>query len=170
MLMYVPLQPAPERAVFLPNRYADVISQLYRKLKYTRSFDKHSGKQGLIPSSVTINRKPSMGRIQIKVQQPGRDLADIIARLQHQVHLEGIELMYVDLPLCDPASVAVIDDLRALGLFYGGIIIERGGGDMLRMQGLINARIAPNAELISNQSGRELLDFVLSDARDVGAV
>ena len=121
-------------------------------------------------SSITVNQKPSLGIVQIKVHQAGRDLQDAIERCQRQFRLEGFAAMYVDLQLCDPASAAIFEELRALGLFYGGVLIERGGGDVLRMQGLIDARIAPNAELISSQSGKELLNFVLSDARDVGAI
>ncbi len=170
MLMYVPLQPAPERTVFVPERYSDIVSRLYQQLKYTRSFKKYDKKPHAAKSSVTVNRKPGLGIVQINVRQAGRDLPDAIERDRRQFRSEGIEAIYVDLPLCDPASAAVVEELRAMGLFYGGVLIERGGGDMLRMQGLIDACIAPNAELISSQGGRELLDFVLSDARDVGAI
>ena len=169
-LMYVPLQPAPERTVFVPERYRDTVGNLYQRLKYTRSFKEYDKKPHAAKSSVTVNRKPGLGIVQITVQKAGRDLPDAIERDRRQFHSEGFEVIYVDLPLCDPASAAIVEKLRALGMFYGGILIERGGGDVLRMQGLIDAHIAPNAELISNQSGRELLDFVLSDARDVGAI
>ena len=170
ILMYVPLQPAPERAVFAPERYRDTIGQLYKQVKYARSFKKYDKKSPAAKSSVTVNRKPGLGIVQIKVQQAGRDLPATIERDRRQFHSEGFATMYVDLPLCDPASAAIVEELRALGLFYGGVLIERGGGDVLRMQGLIDAHIAPDAELISSQNGRELLDFVLSDARDVGAI
>jgi hypothetical protein len=169
-LMYVPLQPAPERTIFVPERYRDIIGHLYQRVKYTRSFEKYDKKPHAAKSYVAVNRKPGLGIVQIMVQQAGRDLPDAIERDRRQFRSEGFATMYVDLPLCDPASAAIVEELRDLGLFYGGVLIERGGGDMLRMQGLIDACIAPNAELISNQSGRELLDFVLADARDVGAV
>jgi serine/threonine-protein kinase RsbW len=169
-LMYVPLQPAPERIVFVPERYHDTIGYLYQQLKYTRSFKEYDKKPHAAKSSVAVNRKPGMGIVQINVQQTGRDLPDAIERGWRQFHSEGFAVMYVDLPLCYPASATIVDDLRALGLFYGGVLIEHGGGDVLRMQGLIDAHIAPDAELISSQNGRELLDFVLSDARDVGVI
>jgi hypothetical protein len=68
---------------------------------------------------------------------------------------------------CDPTSTAIVDELWALGLFYGGVLIERGGGDVLRMQDLLDAHIAPDVKLISSQNGRDMLNFMLSDARDV---
>lgn len=78
--------------------------------------------------------------------------------------------MYVDLSLGDPASVLLVDDLRSLGLFYGGVILERGGTDILRLQCLINANIKPDASVLADDHCRMLLDFVMSDARKVGAV
>lgn len=170
MLIYVPLRPAPERTVFIPKRYVDIISRLYKQLKYIRLMKETENSRIKKPSSVTIIKKQGLGIAQIQVKQPGHDLADMIARLQKQVRIEGIEVMYVDLPLCDPDSATLIEDLRSLGLFYGGVVIERGGGDMLRLQGLLNAHIAPNADIIVSQNGRDLLDLVMGDARDVGAV
>ena len=170
MLMYVPLYPAPERAVYVSERYHDVILNLYKRLKYTRLLKKHAKSQSTIPSSFTINKKSGLGIVQVRVQQAGYDLPDTIASLQHQFRLEGMEAMYVDLPLCDPVSSMTVEGLRSLRFFYGGVIVERGGGDSLRMQCLIDARIAPDMNLIEIQSGRDLLSFVLADARDVGAI
>jgi serine/threonine-protein kinase RsbW len=170
MLMYVPLRPAPERTVFIPERYADIISHLYKQLKYIRLMKEAENSRSTKPASVTIVKKPGLGIAQVKVHQPGYDLPDITMRLQQQFRLEDVGAMYVDLPLWDPASATLVEDLRSLGLFYGGVVIERGGGDLLRLQGLLNAHIAPDADIIVSQSGRELLDFVMGDARDVGAV
>jgi serine/threonine-protein kinase RsbW len=170
MLMYVPLRPAPERTVFIPERYVDIISRLYKQLKYIRLMKEAENSRSTKPASVTIVKKPGLGIAQVKVHQPGYDLPDITMRLQQQFRLEDVGAMYVDLPLWDPASATLVEDLRSLGLFYGGVVIERGGGDLLRLQGLLNAHIAPDADIIVSQSGRELLDFVMGDARDVGAV
>ncbi len=170
VFMYVPLRPAPERTIYLPERYHDVIFNLYKRLKYTRLLKKHAKSRSTVPSSFTINKKTGMGIVQVRVQQSGLDLTDTIAGLQRQSRCEGFGVMYADLPLCDPASAATVDALRSIGFFYGGVIVERGGGDSLRMQCLIDARIAPDRSLITSQSGRELLDFVLADARDVGAI
>lgn len=170
MLMYVPLRPAPKRAVYLPQRYADIIVDLYKQLKYTRSLKQRLKVQSEKPVSFAITKKSGLGIVQIKVQQAGLDLPDTIASLQRQFRRESYGVMYVDLPLCDPAAAAIIDGLRSFGFFYGGVIVERGGGDALRMQCLIDARIAPNTNVIASQRGKDLLSFVLADAHDVGAI
>jgi len=170
MFMYVPLRPAPPRDVYLPERYADIIGNVYKQLKYARSLARRLKTQSQKSASFSIDKKSGLGIVQIKVRKAGDDLSESIARLNKQARREGYEIVYVDLPLCDPASAATIDGLRSLGFFYGGVVVERGGGDMLRMQSLINAQIAPNAELISSQSGRDILSFVMADARDVGAI
>jgi hypothetical protein len=170
ILMYVPLRPAPERTVYVPKRYVDIVGDLYERLKYKRSMDKQPKAQSEKSSAIAIHKKLGMGIAQIKVQQAGRDLPNAVASLQQQCRLDGVGAMYVDLSLCDPVSTTTVEDLRSLGFFYGGVVIERGGGDVLRMQCLLNARIAPDANLIASQSGRDLLSLVLDDARDVGAM
>jgi|GEM_PF-1507111 len=170
MFMYVPLRPAPTRTVYVPERYIDIVTNLYGRLKYARLVKKTSVGRGKGLTSATIYRKSGMGIFQIRVQQAGDDLPGSIARFYKQARQEGYELIYVDLPLGDTVSTSSIDDLRSLGFFYGGVVVERGGGDALRMQGLIDATIAPDEKLISSQSGKDLLSFVLADARDVGAI
>lgn len=170
MLLYVPLGSAPERIVYIPERYSDIVGDLYKKLKYTRSMERQSNAPEAKPSLISIHRKAGMGIVQVRVHEAGHDLPPIISGLKHRFSQDDVEVMYVDLPLCDPVSAVAVDGLRPLGFFYGGVVVERGGGDALRMQCLINSRIAPDASVIASQSGRELLGFVMSDARDVGAI
>ncbi len=170
VLMYVPLHPAPKRVIYIPERYRSIIQNTYTKLGYERSIrdtDSHSINDQTIMST---NKGSSSGVIQVHVQTPGSDLPECIAKLHQQFRLEGLEVMYVDLPLDNPAAALLIEDLRSQGLFYGGIIMERGGTDKLRLQRLINVNIKPDAAVLTDDYGKRLLDFVISDAQDVGAV
>jgi len=169
-LMYVPLRTAPKRVIYLPKRYCDIIQDMYVKLGYERSVHDADSESSIKSSAISIKKDSGLGIVKINAQRPGHDLPESIARFQQQFRLEGIEAMYVDLPLGDPATVLLVDDLRSLGLFYGGVILERGGTDILRLQGLINANIKPDASLLADDHGKTLLDFVMSDAQKVGAV
>ena len=170
MMIYVPLGSAPERTVYIPERYQDVISGLYGRLKYTRSIKNPVKSRAKQSAAVTVSSKSGMGTVQIKVKQTGQNLLDKIEDLKEQFRKDGTGVVYVDLPLCDSASAAAAESLRSAGFFYGGVVIERGGGDSLRMQYLMDDGIAPDNDLIVSQSGRDLLSFVMDDARDVGAV
>jgi hypothetical protein len=169
-LMYIPLHAAPKRVIYPPKRYRDIIQNMYVKLGYERSAHDADSKSDTKSSVVSVKKNLSLGIVQISVQKSGHDLIDCIARFQQQFRLEGIEAMYVDLSLGDPATVLLVDDLRSLGLFYGGVILERGGTDILRLQCLINANIKPEAGVLADDYGKTLLDFVMSDAQDIGTV
>lgn len=170
VMMYVPLRSAPERTVFIPERYLGVISDLYGRLKYARSIKSPVRSRSRQSAAVTVSSKPGMGVVQIKVKQTGHNLLDKIEDLKPQFRKDGIGVIYVDLSLCEPASAAAAESLRSSGFFYGGVVIERGGGDSLRMQCLMDAGIAPDNDLIVSKSGKDLLGFVMDDARDAGAI
>ena len=169
-LMYVPLHAAPKRVIYLPERYRDLIQDMYVKLGYERSVHDADSESSIKSSVISIKKDSGLGIVKINAQRPGHDFLECIARFQQQFRLEGIEAMYVDLPLGDPATALLVDDLRSLGLFYGGVILERGGTDILRLQCLINANIKPDATVLADDHGKMLLDFVMSDAQEVGAV
>ena len=69
------------------------------------------------------------------------------------------------MPLDDPATSLLADHLERLGVSYAGIFPNpNADGDVLRMQSLHRARIAPDDISVASDHGRELLDYVLADA------
>ncbi len=104
----------------------------------------------------------------ITVLTPGSDLETILAAERHHLfHAQNLDAVYVDMPLNDPATAFLADHLARLGLSYAGIFLNpRADADVLRLQSLHRARIAPDDIAVASEHGRELLDYVLGDALD----
>ncbi len=101
----------------------------------------------------------------ITVQVPGADLEVAVAAERHHLfHRAGLDAIYLDLPLEQPATALVADHLERLGVSYSGIFPNnRCNGDVLRMQSLHHARIEADDVAVASEHGRELLEYVLAD-------
>ena len=84
------------------------------------------------------------------------------AERHHLFHRRGLDAIYVDLPLEQPATALVADDLERLGVSYAGVFPNhRTDGDVLRMQSLHRVRVKADDIAVASDHGRELLDYVL---------
>jgi serine/threonine-protein kinase RsbW len=101
----------------------------------------------------------------ITAHTPGKDLEQAVrAERHHLFHRKCLDAVYLDLPLENPATALLADRLERLGVSYAGIFPNnRTDGDVLRMQSLHRARIAPDDIAVASDHGRELLDYVLAD-------
>jgi serine/threonine-protein kinase RsbW len=96
---------------------------------------------------------------------PGADLEEVVAAERHHLfHRRGLDAIYLDLPLEDPATALLAEHLERLGVSYAGIFPnDRAEGDVLRMQSLHRARVDPGDVAVASDHGRELLEYVLAD-------
>ncbi len=103
----------------------------------------------------------------LTVRVPGADLEEVVAAERHHLfHRAGLDAIYLDLPLADPATALLADRLERLGVSYAGVFPNhRCDGDVLRMQSLHRVRIEPGDVAVASDHGRELLDYVLADLR-----
>ena len=101
----------------------------------------------------------------ITVHAPGADLEEAVgAERHHLFHRLGLDAVYVDLPLEQPATALVADHLERLGVSYSGVFPNpRTDGDVLRMQSLHRVRVKADDIAVASDHGRELLDYVLAD-------
>ena len=101
---------------------------------------------------------------------PGADLEEVVAAERHHLfHRECLDAVYVDLPLGDPATALVADDLERLGVSYAGVFPNsRTDGDVLRMQSLHRVRVKADDIAVASDHGRELLEYVLGDLPAAG--
>ncbi len=96
---------------------------------------------------------------------PGGDLESVLGAERRRLFDEvGLDAIYIDLPLADPATALVADHLERLGVSYSGIFPNaKADGDVLRMQSLHRVRVKADDVAVASDHGRELLDYVLAD-------
>ncbi|MBT4513030.1 MAG: hypothetical protein HOC20_12595 [Chloroflexi bacterium] len=162
VLLYFPLHPAPPQTIYIPERYQKIIDSVYSRLKQDRAIQ-ISTYQPLIEKTIaTIDKKPRQGTARIRIDAVGRNLIETVAAFK-DTSRSAFPVLYVDLPLADPSSAGFVEGLRSLGFFYAGIVLERSGSDILRMQCMNRNYINPEAIVLARPHGKNLLEFILSD-------
>lgn len=165
-LFYTKLNDGHDRRVYAPERHHEIVGQTLA-LCQLRGTLAHPPAETELPSrtrfEVEIDADHNLALITIAA--PGADLAEVLgAERHHLFHRACLDAVYVDLPLEDPATALVADDLERLGLSYAGVFPNRTtDGDVLRMQSLHRVRVKADDIAVASDHGRELLDYVLSD-------
>jgi len=165
VLFYTKLNDGHERPVYAPPRHQEIIrktlelSELRGTLADPPPYTKLPGR-----SQLRVEANPDHNIALITVQEAGADLAAAIsAERQHLFHVEKVDAIYFDLPLENPATALLGDQLEPLGVSYAGVFPNhRVDGDVLRMQSLHRARIANDDLVVASNHGRELLNYVLA--------
>ena len=167
-LFYAKLNDGHEREVYAPERHRDVVAR-------TIELCRLRGRLAEPPAAVEL---PAHSELHVEVDQdhdlalitvrvPGADLEQAISAERHHLfHRRNLDAVYVDLPLENPATALLADHLERLGVSYAGVFPNhRTDGDVLRMQSLHRVRIDAGDIAVASDHGRELLEYVLADAR-----
>jgi GNAT superfamily N-acetyltransferase len=165
-LFYTKLNDGHERRVYAPPRHHEIVGQ-------TLALCELRGTLSVPPPGCEL---PAATRFEVEVDGdhnlalitvlvPGADLETVLrAERRHLFHRLGLDAIYVDLPLEQPATALVADDLERLGVSYAGVFPNRRtDGDVLRMQSLHGVRVKADDVAVASDHGRELLDYVLAD-------
>lgn len=165
-LLYAKLNDGHERAVYAPERHRAIVGQTLELCQLRGTLAEPPGAAELPERTelhAEVDRDHNLALL--TVHRPGADLAEAIgAERHHLFHRECLDAVYVDLPLEDPATALVADDLERLGVSYSGIFPNhRAAGDVLRLQSLHRVRVKADDVAVASDHGRELLDYVLAD-------
>jgi GNAT superfamily N-acetyltransferase len=165
-LFYTKLNDGHERPVYAPGRHREIVARTIELCEL----------RGTLASPPAGAEPPARTELHVEVDAdhnlalltavaPGADLEAVVAAERHHLfHRECLDAVYLDLPLEHPATALLAEDLERLGVSYAGVFPNsRAEGDVLRMQSLHRARIAPDDIAVASNHGRELLEYVLAD-------
>jgi hypothetical protein len=165
-LFYTKLNDGHERPVYAPERHHEIVGR-------TLALCELRGTLADPPADAALPERTELhvevdgdhNLALITAHRPGADLEAVVAAERHHLfHRDGLDAVYLDLPLEDPATALVADHLEQLGVSYAGVFPNsHANGDVLRMQSLHRAKIAPDDIAVASDHGRELLDYVLTD-------
>jgi hypothetical protein len=167
-LFYTKLNDGHERRVYAPERHHDVVRRTLGLCELRGALSDpppHMELPERTELHVEIDSDHNLALITAHV--PGLDLETVVAAERHHLfHRAGLDAIYLDLPLVDPATALLADHLERLGVSYAGVFPNhRCDGDVLRMQSLHGVRIEAGDVAVASDHGRELLDYVLADLR-----
>ncbi len=165
-LFYTKLNDGHEREVHAPERHREIVAQTLELCELRGTLAEPAAEVELAERSelhVAVDADHNLALITVHV--PGKDLeAAVAAERRHLFHRAGLDAVYLDLPLDDPATALLAEDLERLGVSYAGVFPnDRCDGDVLRMQSLHRVRIVADDVSVASEHGRELLDYVLAD-------
>jgi hypothetical protein len=165
-LFYTKLNDGHERPVYAPERHREIVARTIElcELRGTLA-DPPAGTELAARTELHVEVEVDHNLARLTAQVPGADLEEVVAAERHHLfHREGLDAVYLDLPLENPATALLADRLERLGVSYAGVFPNsRAAGDVLRMQSLHRARIAADDIAVASDHGRELLDYVLAD-------
>ncbi len=163
-LMYLRVNEEPERDIYPPARYRDVIRRLVEHNGLRRNIvDDSDPKMEVTSSRMSVNVRRDHNLAFLRVIEPGADLRELVRLRLRELCLHRIDCVYVDLPLSHPSTREAGDSLKELGFFFGCIVPEAGEGDILRLQYLNNVEIEPGDVRTASNFGQEILEMIFED-------
>lgn len=165
-LFYTKLNDGHERPVYAPDRHRGMVERTLELCELRGTLAEVPAGAELAPrTELHVEVEADHNLAVITVKAPGADLEQVVAAERHHLfHRACLDAIYLDLPLTDPATALVADDLERLGVSYSGIFPNNHcDGDVLRMQSLHRARIKVDDVAVASEHGRELLEYVLAD-------
>ncbi len=165
-LFYTKLNDGLERRVYAPPRHHEIVGQTLALCELRGTLATPGPEAELAArTELQVEVDEDHNLALITVRRPGADLEVVVAaERRHLFHSAGLDAIYVDLPLEQPATALVADDLERLGVSYAGVFPNhRTDGDVLRMQSLHRVRVKADDVAVASDHGRELLDYVLAD-------
>ncbi|HEY5976482.1 MAG TPA: hypothetical protein VIT85_01385 [Solirubrobacterales bacterium] len=165
-LFYAKLNDGHQRRVFAPERHREIVGRTLELCDLRGDLAEAPADTELPQrTDLHVDRVPTHNTAVLTVKTPGADLHEAVrAERHHLFHREGLDAVYLDLPLDQPATALLSGDLELLGVSYAGVFPNhRVDGDVLRMQSLHRARIKADDVSVASDHGRELLDYVLAD-------
>jgi serine/threonine-protein kinase RsbW len=165
-LFYTKLNDGHERRVYAPERHHEIVGQTLALCELRGTLAKPGPEaelQSRTELQVEVDEDHNLALITVRV--PGADLEQALgAERHHLFHRAGLDAIYIDLPLEQPATALVAGDLERLGVSYAGVFPNhRTDGDVLRMQSLHRVRVKADDIAVASDHGRELLEYVLAD-------
>jgi len=163
VLFYLTLKDE-ERKVYPPFHHKAMIKKIYEMNGLKRKIEKAAHNiLDYIPekSQVDVRVQTEPGRAFMRVSQFGRDVVELIGFRLHELCLQKIDCIYIDLPLSHPMTQQICAPLEMMGSFFAGIIPEMFDGDVVRLQYLNNVDIDFEKVTVVSDFGKELFNYVV---------
>ncbi len=166
LLFFQWLQTPTARTVHVPTRHQEIVGKIFRRLQCPIEF-----RNGLQPSgqgTLAVKIDTGAARACIEADTIGENTVQLICQTRRQlVERDHIEVVYVDLPLADPATAIVAEQLELDGFGFLGIAPQFSKrGDVMRLGYLVEPVNREAIHLLEDVAG-ELVDYALQEQKRV---
>ena len=169
-LFFLRLRPGEERIVYAPTRHREIVQDTIEVCHF-RSHLADAPAETRFPAETQLHVTlvPGDNVAEMTVMQVGRDLTARVDETRARLFSDGVDALYVDLPLDQPETAHVSESLEQLRLSYSGIFPNRmASGDVLRLQTLRQATALSHDVAVASPHGAALLEYVIADMEASG--
>ncbi len=169
-LFFLRLRPGKDRRLYAPNRHRKIVRDTIEICDFRAQLAEAPVRTELPPSSqLRVDTRPGDNVAVLTVSRAGDDLTTRVDAERSRLFSEGVDAVYVDLPLDHPESAHVSESLEQLRLSYSGIFPNsKAAGDVLRLQCLRKATALSHDVVVASAHGTALLEYVLADMAAAG--
>ena len=169
-LFFLRVRPGNERMLYAPSRHRDIVRDTIEICDFRAQLAEAPVRTDLDPiSELHVEVRPGDNVAVLTVSRAGHDLTARVEAERSRLFSEGVDALYVDLPLDQPESAHVSESLEQLKLSYSGIFPNnKAAGDVLRLQCLRAATALSHDVAVASPHGTALLEYVLDDMEAVG--
>src|SRR5262245_34244616 len=166
VLFYLRTNRAPSHPVYAPPRQRDMVRVLVDRCGFRGGLAAVSSR--FAPSKHTklhTTRDVHHNLTILHATEAGADLGDVAAVARDREFALGVDVVYVDLRLDQPATEVVGDELSAAGFGFAGVFPSAlHPGEILRYQAVRGGVALCAVDVsVASDHGRQLLAYVLAD-------
>ena len=168
VLYYLKTNPGHDRPVYAPPRDREMIAAIVTNAGLSGSLAEPPASATLpAPGDLHHEHREDHNHLIVTVLTVGDDLLAAVHAARDFARDEGIDCVYVDLPLADPGTALVGDGVADLGFAFGGIFPNRHHDcDVVRYQYLAGVQRDVRDIALASEHGKDLLAYVLGIDRD----
>jgi len=169
-LFFLRVRPGQERLMFAPTRHREIVQDTIEICAFRAQLADAPIRIELPPTSqLHVHVRAGDNVAVLTVDVAGKDLTARVEAERSRLFSEGLDALYVDLPLDQPESAQVSETLEDLKLSYSGIFPNhKASGDVLRLQCLRQATAMSHDISVASPHGNALLNYVISDMEAAG--
>lgn len=153
------LTPSLPITVHVPEHHQPIVSKIYKNMGQDHNFDNSA--PALLPGDYQINYDKTLLKGEIKIIIANEDQwPEIIRTADDLAEFAGAEIVVLDLPVSQPASIQLAELAEDNGFFFSGIRPQEApDGDYFRLQRL-HVPLDINKLQIYSDLGQELIEYV----------
>ncbi len=163
VLLYTKINPEPERSVWLPREHSAVLKKIYDYAGIKRNYKKTllSELKFDEQSAIDVTIQQDFNIAHMDVITFGNDIEKALKVHLRELLIHKIDVIYLNVPLSNPAAEHFNHAIESLGFIFCGIIPEYREGDILKYQYLNNVDLNVESTEIVSDMGKELFDYVM---------
>jgi anti-sigma regulatory factor (Ser/Thr protein kinase)/GNAT superfamily N-acetyltransferase len=163
LFMYIPLNPAYNKTVFMPKHHRDMIERIYKHTEIEPEFiyDVPAKESKNAHTSLKVKTDAYLSS-KIYISKYGRDAVHTVWHTLKLLCVDRVETIYLNLPSNSPETATLCSEFEKMGFFFSGIQPGFDDNDWLVLQYLNNQIYPYDTLAFATDFGKSLAEYVRS--------